>query len=79
MPLVRRKEARTIMSKREVLGMTRSKAFIVKLAVKERTHVIHDASIDNHSLSPKTFYMWAAICKPLWIVGSAIGNLRRLN
>ena len=39
--------------------------------------MIHDASTDNHSRSPKTLYIWAAICKPLWIVGSAIGNLRR--
>src|SRR6218665_853427 len=45
----------------------------------QRKNACDDVSIDNHSRSPKTLYMWAAICKPLWIVGSAIGNLRRTS
>src|SRR6218665_3266964 len=77
MPLVRRKEARTIMSKREVLGVRYDEIeSIHREACSQRKNACDDASIDNHSRSPKTLYMRAAICQPLWIVGSAIGNLR---
>jgi len=43
-------------------------------ACSQRKNACDDTSIDNHSRSPKIVYMWAAIYKPLWIVGSAIGS-----
>src|SRR6218665_1965834 len=69
MPLVRRKEARTIMRKREVLGVRYDEIeSIHRAACSQRKNARDDASIDNHSRSLKIVYMW--------IVGSAIGNLR---
>ena len=45
------------MSKREVLGMTRSKAFMNREACSQRKNACDDASIDNHSRSPDIVYV----------------------